>query len=215
MIPHNFFIPAPSALHPKHAMKAFLSTCVVAACLAVSVHADEASDKVSEKAVSPKSSEVDVQASSDLRVAVVDGTQPSAERSALHDAFAASLSASMSKHCGGKVNVDITEVDAFRIAFDLKAGMYDAVFVIGNNVPPALRKGDFEVLRAVSDFGAPGKVFHMVIPSEDPSLQHMVAASFPDALASPKFQEAVTHAVAIKLTPDVMKKAASVADSTR
>ncbi len=194
-------------------MKAFIGTCLLAACLAVSVRADDASDKPA----SAKSSEVDVQASSDLRVAVVDTAPSTPERTALHEAFAKSFSASMSKQCGGVVNVKLTETDAVSVAFEMKSGSYDVVFVVGNMVPPALRRGDYEVLRASSEMGIPSRVFNMVVPSDDPSLPRMVAVAFPEALNNQKFQEAVTHAVAIKVNADAVKKAAkeSVVDSIR
>lgn len=166
--------------------------------------------------VSDSSSELTVQSSSDLRVAVVDSTRTGNDRGLLHEAFAASLGTSMSKKAGGKVTVKVTEVDAFRLAFDLKAGMYDAVFIVGNNLPPSVKKGDYEVLRAVSDVGAPARVFHMVVPSEDPSLRKMVSASFPEALNTPRFQEAVARSVAIKINADALRKAidSSVVDTT-
>lgn len=192
-------------------MKALLSSCVLAACLTVGVRADSAPDSASKP-----SSEVSVEASADLRVAVLD-MAPGTDKEALHEAFAKSFAATMGKQCGGKVNVKLTEADPFRIGFELKNGMYDAVLVVGSNLPSALRLGDFEVLRAVSEVGVPAKVFQMVIPGEDPGLQRMIAASFPDALANTKFKSAVSEAVAIKINADFIKKAAkeSVADSMR
>lgn len=192
-------------LPTKFIMRAILASCLFSACLAVAATAaDNASD-------------VKVQASSDLRVAVLDMTLPGPDRDAVHDAFAATLGASMSKQCGGPVVVKVTEVDAFRLSFDLKAGVYDAAFIIGDNVPQVLRKGNFEILRAVSDVGTPGRVFHMVIPTDDAGLQKMITASFAEALAASKFQQAVARAVAIHVNADAIKRAAkeSVADTTR
>lgn len=186
-------------------MRAILGFCAFAACLAVSV---AAADSASE--------DVKVQASSDLRVAVVDTTRPSPDRAGVHDAFASVFGASMSKRCGGPVTVKVTEVDAFRLAFELKAGMYDAAFVIGDNVPQVLRNGNFNIMRAVSEVGSPARVFHMIVPTEDPSLEKMISASFPETLSSPKFQEAVSRAVAIHVNADAIKRAAkeAVADTT-
>jgi hypothetical protein len=197
-------------LNPAHypsklIMKAFLRFVTVAASLTLSAYAAD------------DASELKVQASSDLRVAILDTTRSGNDRTSVHEAFAASLSAAMSKECGGTVNVKVTEVDAFRLSFDLKAGMYDAAFVVGSNVPAVLKKGDYEILRAVSDVGAPGRVFHMIVPTEDAGLQKMIVASFPQALSAPKFQEAVTRAFAVKINADAIKKAVdqSVADTTR
>ncbi|HEU5081679.1 MAG TPA: hypothetical protein VFT72_20875 [Opitutaceae bacterium] len=191
-------------------MKALLSYCVLAACLTIGVKADSASS--TEK----KSSGVSVEASADLRIAVLDTSRSGLDKDAIHEAFATSFAATMSKQCGGTVNVKLTDVDAFRIAFELKNGMYDAVLVVGN-VPAPLRRDEYEILRAVSEASAPAKVFHLVIPGEDPSLRRMLAASFPDALSNVKFQDAIAHAVAIKVNPDIIRQAAkeAVADSTR
>lgn len=188
-------------------MKALLFGFLTA-CLTFSVKADNASDK--------SSSDANVQASSDFRVAVLDTSKTSLERTAMHEAFAASLAKAMTKQCGGTVNVKVTEVDAFTLAFDMKSGSYDAAFIVGNNVPPELRRGDFEILRATSDASS-GRRFYMVVPTTDASMEKMVVASFPDALASDKFQESVVHAVAIHVNTNAVQEAAkeSVADSTR
>jgi hypothetical protein len=189
-------------------MKALLYGFLTA-CLALSVRADNASDK--------SSADASVQASSDFRVAILDNSHPSLERTAMHEAFAASLAKAMTKQCGGTVNVKVSEVDAFTLAFDMKSGSYDAAFIVGNNVPPELRRGDFEILRATSDVGGPARRFYMVVPTNDASMERAVSASFPDALASDKFQESVVHAVAIHVNPAAVQEAAkeSVADSTR
>lgn len=186
-------------------MRAILASVLFSACLAVTVTAAE------------NASDVKVQASSDLRVAVLDTTRPGPDRAAVHEAFAATLGATMSKQCGGPVNVKVTEVDAFRLSFDLKAGVYDAAFVIGDSVPQVLRKGNFEIIRAVSDVSGPSRAFHMVVPTEDPGLQKMISSSFSEALTSSKFTQAMNRALAIHVNADAIKKAAkeSVADTTR
>ena len=196
----------PSIFPQINTMKALLRFCLLSVCLSLGVRADNSADK---------SSDAGVQASSDFRVAILDNGRASIERTALHEAFAASLSKSMTKECGGAVNVKVTEVDAFTLAFEMKTGSYDAAFIVGNNVPPELRKGDYEILRASTD--GQGRVFYMVIPTADASLEKMVAASFPEALAADKFQDAIVHAVAIHVNTNAIKLAAkeSVADSTR
>ncbi len=185
-------------------MKALLFGFLTA-CLTLSVRADNASDK---------SADASVQASSDFRVAVLDTSHPSLERTAMHEAFAASLAKAMTKQCGGNVNVKISEVDAFTLAFDMKSGSFDAAFIVGNNVPPELRRGDFEVLRATSDGS---HRFFLVVPTSDVSMERAVSESFPVALAADKFQESVVHAVAIHVNASAVQEAAkeSVADSTR
>jgi len=187
-------------------MRALLGFCVLTTCLAAQLTAAESAVE-----------NVKVQASSDLRVAILDMSRPGPDRAAVHKAFAASLGQSMSKQCGGPVGVKVTEVDAMRLSFDLASGAYDAAFVIGETVPAALRKGNFEIIRSVSEVGSPARVFNMVVPTEDPSLQKMIVSSLGEALANPKFQEAVSRSVAIRVNADSLKKAAkeSVADTTR
>lgn len=187
-------------------MRAFLGFCVLTTCLAVKLSAADSAPE-----------NVKVQASSDLRVAVLDLSRPGPDRAAVHKAFAASLGQSMSKQCGGPVGVKVTEVDSMRLVVDLTSGAYDAAFIIGDTLPVALRKGNFEVIRAVSEVGSPARVFHMVVPTEDPGLQKMIVAAVPEVLSSPKFQEAVSRSVAIRVNADAIKKATkeSVADTTR
>jgi hypothetical protein len=194
-------------------MKAILGFCIFTACLAVGVRADNASAKTT----SDKSADVSVQASSDFRVAILDASRPTLERAALHEAFASALSTSMSKQCGGTVNVKCTEVDAFTLGFDMKTGAYDAALVIGASVPAVLKTDDFEIIRAMSQAGSPSKILYMVIPMGDQGLEKMVASSFPEVLSSSKFQNAVVHADTIKVNVDAIKKASqeNVADSTR
>lgn len=184
--------------------RAFLGCSLLAACLTLGLKAaDSASD-------------VKVQASSDLRLAILDFAPTSPERDALHQAFADSLGTALGKKLGGTVVVKVTETDAFRLQFDLKTGAYDAALIVGSNVPNSLKKVDCEILRAVSDSSGPAKVFHMIVPPDDPGLQRMISDAFPDALAMPKFQEALTRSVAIKISPDAVKRAVkeAVADTT-
>jgi hypothetical protein len=185
-------------------MKAFFGFVALAAGLALNVMAAD------------DASELKVSASSDLRIAIVDGTRAGTERDTVHEAFANSLAISMSKQCGGAVNVKLTDVEVFRVGFELKAGMYDAAFIVGN-VPAILKKGDYEIIRAMSDVGSPARVFHMVVPADDANLKKMLSASFGEALASTKFQEALSRAVAVKINADAIRNAVkeSVADSTR
>lgn len=189
-------------------MRALLNLCILTTFVAVNATAADPG---------AQSQDVKVQASSDLRIAVLDTSRPGPDRVGVHKAFAASLGQSMSKQCGGPVGVQITEVDAMRLSFDLAAGVYDAAFVIGDTVPTILRKGNFEVVRAISEVGSPARIFHMVVPTEDAGLQKMIVSSIPETLNNPKFQEAVSRAVAIHVNADAIKKAAkeSVADTTR
>jgi hypothetical protein len=153
-------------------------------------------------AVAPASAseKVQVQASPDFRVAVVATEKPDAVRRAVQDAMGASLAASLSRQCNGKVNVRMIDTDVSRGVTELSSGSFDAVFYIGETLPTALRKPEFTATRAVSEIGVPIQIFHLVVRSEDPSLTKMASSAFESAMVSPRFLEVLTHASSMKVS---------------
>jgi hypothetical protein len=135
----------------------------------------------------PKSEQVRVAASQELRVAVVDSTKASATRDALHQTFAASLSTSLTRQCGGPVGVKVKCVGADNAAFNLGAGVYDAVLVIGRAVPDKLRRIDSILLSATPEGGKRDRVLYLVIANGDTSLQGLLAAAFTGTVNDGKF----------------------------
>ncbi|MEO5961261.1 MAG: hypothetical protein ABIR80_19300, partial [Opitutaceae bacterium] len=95
--------------------------------------------------------QVRVAASRELRVAVIDGSKRSEARDAMHQSFATALGASLTQQCGGPVGVRATSVGADHAAFNLNAGVYDAVFVVGVTLPNALRKLDVVTVSATPE----------------------------------------------------------------
>jgi hypothetical protein len=136
-----------------------------------------------------KDSEVRVASSKELRVAVVDATKASAAREAVHQAFASSLGGALSRQCGGPVGVRAKCVGADHAAFNLNAGVYDAVLVIGRSVPDALRKVDALTLSAAPDGGKRERSLYLLIGNGDASLQGLLATAFTGALSDAKFLE--------------------------
>src|SRR5947209_6711640 len=103
---------------------------------------------------------VAVHSSTHLRVLVVDATKPGATRSAVHESFVTSLSASLQRQCGGPVGVRIVDLaTSERAAADLSAGVYDAALVFEENLPADLKTSDFTSTQAVSQMGVPARVF--------------------------------------------------------
>ena len=137
----------------------------------------------------PEKSEIRVASSRELRVAVIDTTKASPARDAMHQAFAAGLVTSLSRQCGAPVGVRAKCVGADNAAFNLGAGVYDAVLVVGTVVPDALRRTDALTLSAAPEIGKRDRKLYLLIPSGDASLQGMLAAAFTGALNDGKFLE--------------------------
>jgi hypothetical protein len=143
---------------------------------------------------------VRVQASTHLRVAVVDASKRDATRSSVHEAFAASLSASLQRQLGGPVGVRMIEqADITKAAADLDAGACDAALVFEATLPIEMRTAGFSVMRGVSEVGVPVRIFHLVVNKGDPSLVNLLTSAFNDTLKAARFQEALTRSVAIKV----------------
>lgn len=133
--------------------------------------------------------QVRVAASRELRLAVIDSTKASPIRDAMHRAFADSLGTALSRQCGGPVGVRAKCVGVDHAAFNLNAGVYDAVLVVGSNVPTALRRVDAITLSAIPENGKRERTLFLLISSGDSSLQGLLAAAFTGALRDDKFLE--------------------------
>ncbi|MGC4072658.1 MAG: hypothetical protein QM760_09095 [Nibricoccus sp.] len=161
-------------------MKTNIYTRILGLFLSVSVATAIASDKVS------------VQASSDLRVTVIDSTSASDARALVHSALGTSLSAGMTRECKAPVQVKIKVAEPSRAAKELKAGSCDAVVVIGNSVPSALMKDGVTVLKATdARSGDLNRTFYLLASTSDPAMNQMVGLAFDHAIKSPAFQDAL------------------------
>jgi ABC-type tungstate transport system permease subunit len=148
--------------------------------LSVSVAAAVASEKVS------------VQASSDLRVTLIDTTNSSKERALVQSALGTSLSVGMTRECKAPVQVKIKVADAGRAAKELKAGSCDAVVVIGNSVPAVLMKNGASVLKATdARSGDLNRTFYLVANTSDPAMNQIVGVAFDHAIKSDTLQNAL------------------------
>ncbi|ATC64844.1 hypothetical protein CMV30_13195 [Nibricoccus aquaticus] len=161
-------------------MKNNLYARIVGLFLSVSVATAIASDKVS------------VQASSDLRVTVIDSTSASDARALVHTALGTSLSVGMTRECKAPVQVKIKVADAGRAAKDLKAGSCDVLVVIGNSVPPVLMKNGATVLKATdARSGDLNRTFYLLANTSDVAMNQMVGLAFDHAIKSATFQDAL------------------------
>ena len=161
-------------------MKTNVYARLVGLFLSVSVATASASDKVS------------VQASSDLRVSVVDVSTASDGREIVHSALGAGLTLGMTRECKAPVQVKVKVSDAARAAKDLKAGSCDVVVVIGNSVPATLMKDGVTVLKATdARSGDLNRTFYLLAHTRDPAMNQIVAMAFDHAVKSATFQDAL------------------------
>lgn len=131
-----------------------------------------------------------VQGSRDLRVAIVDSSRKSAAREALHEAFAKSMSAAMTKACHGTVVVKIKCVNPDHAAFNLGTGVYDAVLVIGRSLPRPLMLSEVTRLEATLGAGKEERKAYLIFGDGDQRLGDLLAASFASALGNDQFLNA-------------------------
>jgi len=138
-----------------------------------------------------------VTTSRSLQVACVRDVSDDAPWYVLQQAFSTSMSACLAGKDMTAMPVRILPTDAWRAAVSLTKGEYDAVLVIGEDLPSALRNDNFTALRAVSQIGTPVRVFHFVLRNADPAMEATLAAAFEKATSSASFQDTIGRASAV------------------
>lgn len=137
---------------------------------------------------------VRVDASRDLRLAVVDASKPSKAREAQHAAFADSLGEAIGKQSGAPIAVRLKVVSADSAAFNLGTGVYDAVLVLGSSLPRPLMISDVSRLSAVLGAGKTERKLYLVFGTGDAGLADLLSAAFPAALNNQKFLDTLDGA---------------------
>ena len=138
-----------------------------------------------------------VTASRSLRVDCVRDTNENTPWYVMQQAFATSMSACLAGKDMNAMPVRILSADASRAAADLIDGECDAVLVIGEYLPSALRSSRFSSVRAVSQVGTPVRVFHFVLRNTDPAMQATLSVAFEKATSSASFQDTIGRASAV------------------
>ena len=161
-------------------MKTSVYSRLLGLCLFVSVASASASEAVS------------VEATTDVRVAVLDMSGKLGDQPQLHAALATSLSAGMSREYQTPVRVVIEATDAPWAARQLRMGSCDAVVVIGSSVPTALLKDGVVVEKAIdAGTGDANQTFFLLTHPRDPGLNNAVSGSFDYAMRAPTFRDAL------------------------
>lgn len=135
-----------------------------------------------------------VAASRELRVAIVDASKAGPARDAVHQAFAATLGAAVTKQLGAPVGVRGICVSLDHATFNFRAGVYDAVLVVGRDVPVPLRRADAITLSAARGGAKSDRTLYFLIANGDDTLQGLLAGAFTRTLADEKFQETLAIA---------------------
>lgn len=137
---------------------------------------------------------VQVAASRGLRLAVYDSAKASPTRDAIHQTFAAALSEAISQRYGNPVGVQAKCVGADHAAFNLEAGVYDAVLVVGGSLPRPLAGSGVSRLTAVTGSGKNEKKIFLIFRPDDPTLVDLLTNAYPTAVNAPKFVQAMESA---------------------
>lgn len=130
---------------------------------------------------------VRVDASRELRLAVVDTAKVSASREAMYTAFAETLSEAISAKCQSHIGVRAKRVSADHAAFNLGTGVYDAVLVFSSSLPRPLMISDVARLSATLGSGKTETKVYLIFGAGDETLGKLLAVSFEGALTSDKF----------------------------
>jgi hypothetical protein len=134
-----------------------------------------------------------------LRVSCVRDVDDDAPWYIMQQAFATSMSACLAGKDMTAMPVRILPAHASNAADDLLNGECDAVLVMGEYLPSALRGAKFTSTRAVSQVGTPVRVFHLVLLNTDPVMQSTLSAAFEKATSSASFQDTIGRASAIRV----------------
>ena len=168
-------------------MKTILFLCASLAGLLASVVSAAAVDESAAR----------VSTSRALRVACVRDTSEEAPWYIMQQAFATSMSACLAGKDMRAMPVLVLSSNPSRAADDLNNGECDAVLVMGEYLPSALRDDNFTTVRAVTEVGVPVRVFHFVLRNNDAATQAILTAAFEKATASASFQDTIGRSSAI------------------
>jgi hypothetical protein len=141
---------------------------------------------------------VQVQSSQAFCLGMVRNMDGKIPWSALQTAFVESLSRSLAGPDGKPMPVRPIESDGSKAAGMLLKGEYDAVLVMGEQLPSSLKGNKFLVTKAVSKTSNPVYVFQFVTRAGDSVAQSITVPAFEAAAAADGFQNALMRASAVR-----------------
>ncbi len=144
------------------------------------------------------SARVQVAASREVRLTVIDARTPAAEREALHRVLAAKLAGAMSQRSGDTVRVRPVEAKARIARSQLEAGGCDAVLVLDDDRPAVLRRGNAIALCGALEPETGNQQVYLILGVTDPALRDLLVNAFSALVADrvflKKLQSGATYA---------------------
>jgi hypothetical protein len=125
---------------------------------------------------------MEVKAGRGLRLVVVDAQKASPARDAMHHAFVASLASAASKRAGSPIEISVRAVVATDARSRLNDGVCDAVLVLGEDRPAALRRLDALTLCGELDPESGTRPAYLIVGKDDASMRDLLAAAFANVL---------------------------------
>lgn len=116
----------------------------------------------------------------------------------VQESFVANFSKSLSSSDGKAMPVRTVPLSASSAAERLRSGECEAVFVLGEQLPSALKNSKFVATKVVSQMGSPVYVFYLVTKAGDEVAKTTLIPAFEQATDSASFKETVSRATAVK-----------------
>lgn len=152
---------------------------------------------------------VQVVSDAKLRLAIVDSARLTPARTAVHEAFTASLRTAMEQVCGGPVVIEAKCQNADQAAFGLDAGACQVVLVIGKALPRPLVRSEMERLHATLGAEKKQRKVYLVFTTADEGLKKILTASFAVAVTDGRFLDAFDGGIENTPEPTEGQKLAS------
>ena len=140
---------------------------------------------------------VRVKTSRSLDLATVDLMDAHAAGVLLQQSFVANFSKSLAAPDGKAMPVRATGYGSSAAAERLRQGDSEAVFVLGERVPSALKNKKFVATRFVAEVGSPVFVCYLITRSDDETARSTLIPAFEQAVSSAGFQETLNRVAAI------------------
>jgi hypothetical protein len=132
---------------------------------------------------------IKIEASRALSLAVVDLDRKNPAGEQVADLFKTTLSVVLSQLTNMPSPVKPLKMDASRAGWGLGTGAYDAAVVIGGKVPRTMISAAFTIIRAMPDAGDEKCIIYLVIRNDDPGLARLLTESFPEVIKEPELQK--------------------------
>ena len=137
---------------------------------------------------------MEVSASRGLRLVVVDGRRASVARDASHRAFAVGLAAAANQRSGAPLEIGVQCVNATEARLRFDNGACDAVLVLADDRPTALRRMEALTLCGELEPEIGSRPTYLIVSKEDAAVRDLLAGAFANLLANKSALQAIALA---------------------